>query len=540
MRKQTKLVAVLSAAALLAVGASMTSFAGWEKDEDGIWHYYDSDDEMVEDEWRKDGSKWFYLDEDGDMLTDAWVDDDYYVDESGAMLTNAWKYTVSDEDQDEPDEDGERWFYFNNKGKKVVNDTKKINGKTYLFDSDGKMEFGWQQDNNTGDMYYYGDENDGARTESQWLWLERSGNLSDEDLDDGQKKGLCDDTSSDPCDDEGWYWFQSSGKMYKDKTKKKINGKFYMFNEHGQMLYEWIDNKKVSVGSNAQLDAKRADGSVATAGEMLYYNVNEEGWRADGWYQIDGSEAMKTDSDTDWYYIDDGEMYHATDADDAGTTDGGSEVYVMRKKVKVSGNKYFAFNKKGQMQDGLQYIVKDHGFFYFDENGYQKTGKVSSVECEDDDYTFYFTTKNGKNGIGYTGEKDGTLYFNGKRLEADDDYKFYVVDGSIYLVNTKGKIQKATNSKKYDDIENGAYVGKDVHVTTNKKGIVSSVQVGNAAATRSEDLLTDLATDINATGFDAKSYENANDNKVAVPFIDLYDSNDVYTYTGSDYAEGWR
>ena len=216
MRKQTKLVAVLSAAALLAMGASMTSFAaGWQKDDAGVWHYYDSDDEMVTGEWKKDGGKWFYLDEDGDMLTDAWVDDDYYVDESGAMLTNAWKYTVSDEDQDEPDEDGERWFYFNNKGKKVVNDTKKINGKTYLFD---KMEFGWQQDNNTGDMYYYGDENDGARTESKWLWLERSGNLSDEDLDDGQNKGLCDDTSSDPCDDEGWYWFQSSGKMYKDKT----------------------------------------------------------------------------------------------------------------------------------------------------------------------------------------------------------------------------------------------------------------------------------------------------------------------------------
>ena len=77
MRKQTKLVAVLSAAALLAVGASMTSFAGWEKDEDGIWHYYDSDDEMVTGEWRKDGSKWFYLDDDGNMATDAWVDDEY-------------------------------------------------------------------------------------------------------------------------------------------------------------------------------------------------------------------------------------------------------------------------------------------------------------------------------------------------------------------------------------------------------------------------------------------------------------------------------
>ena len=205
MRKQTKLVAVLSAAALLAMGASMTSFAaGWQKDDAGVWHYYDSDDEMVTGEWKKDGGKWFYLDEDGDMLTDAWVDDDYYVDESGAMLTNAWKYTVSDEDQDEPDEDGERWFYFNNKGKKVVSDTKKINGKTYLFDSDGKMQFGWQYDSVNDDMYYYGDENDGARVESQWLWLEKSGNLSDEDIDDGQNKGQCDDSTSDPCDDEGW------------------------------------------------------------------------------------------------------------------------------------------------------------------------------------------------------------------------------------------------------------------------------------------------------------------------------------------------
>ena len=49
MRRQTKLVAVLSAAALLALGASMTSFAaGWEKDEDGIWHYYDSENDGID------------------------------------------------------------------------------------------------------------------------------------------------------------------------------------------------------------------------------------------------------------------------------------------------------------------------------------------------------------------------------------------------------------------------------------------------------------------------------------------------------------
>ena len=46
MKKQTKLVAVLSTAALLAIGASMTSFAatGWAE-EDGTWVYYNRDGE---------------------------------------------------------------------------------------------------------------------------------------------------------------------------------------------------------------------------------------------------------------------------------------------------------------------------------------------------------------------------------------------------------------------------------------------------------------------------------------------------------------
>ena len=104
MRKQTKLVAVLSAAALLALGASMTSFAaGWEKDEDGIWHYYDSD---VED------------DEDDDL-------------------------------------------------------------------EDGEMQYGWHESDNGEEAYYLGEEDEGWRAESQWLWLEKSG-LNEDDLDDDE------------------------------------------------------------------------------------------------------------------------------------------------------------------------------------------------------------------------------------------------------------------------------------------------------------------------------------------------------------------
>ncbi len=441
MRKQTKLVAVLSAAALLAMGASMTSFAaGWEKDDAGVWHYYDSDDEMVTGEWRKDGSQWFYLDDDGNMATSSWVDDDYYVGEDGAMLKNTWIKTTSDEDIDDPESDGDAWYYFDSNGKKVSNDDKKINGKTYYFDGDGKMEDGWYESEN-GDVYYLGTEDEGWRAENQWLWLAKP--------DDEDEITDCTDDETDPCDEEGWYFFGSNGKMYKDAKKKKVNGKYYYFNEHGQMLYEWINNSPVAVGTggNAVLDGSNPN---STPSDMLYMNPVEEGWRADGWYEIDGSEDTGTDNDTDWYYFDDGE---AKRAEDFITKDGdGVDVYREKFKIKASGNKYFCFDQYGRMQTGLQRL--DDGFYYFDDNGYMKTGRVSNVEDDEDTYTFYFNTKNGGNGRGWTGEKSGYLYWNGKRCEADDDYRFYSYEDKTYLVNSSGKIQ-SSESKKYDIEANG-------------------------------------------------------------------------------------
>ena len=536
MRKQTKLVAVLSAAALLAMGASMTSFAaGWERDDDGTWHYYDSEDEMVYDEWAKDGSNWYYLDEDGNMLIDSWVDDEYYVGEDGAMLVNEWKKTYADEDMDDPDEDGEHWYYFGSKGKKVVDDTRKINGRTYLFDEDGQMQYGWQDID--GEGYYFGGEDEGWRTEDQWLWLERSG-LVDEDEDEQDQLLGCIDDDDDMCDDEGWYWFQSSGKMYHDDAKKKINGKYYIFNEHGQMLYEWINGTARTVGSNAQLDGNLAEGATpAVADDMLYYNVVEDGSRGTGWYEIDGAVDMGADSDTDWYYIDDGDITHAGAKDLAvDVTDDGNPVYRMRDKIKESGNKYFCFNEKGQMQTGLQYLQDEGGFFYYDENGYQEDGRVASVECEDDDYTFYFNTSNGKNGLGYTGEKDNYLYFNGKRLEADDDYRFYYVDGHVYLVNTKGKVQKATSDdgKEFDDIENEWFSGEEeVVVKTNKNGVVTYIA-------RDKNHVYDNEKEIREAIIEDFPGDVTEDNWISIPFIQLYDGTYTYSVVGTTLAEGWN
>ena len=124
MRKQTKVVAVASAAALLAIGGAMTSFAaqGWVE-EDGTWYYYDKDGNKVENEWKKSGDNWFYLDgeEGGAMATDKIVVDDkdntYYVDGNGVMVTNTWVKVVN-EDQDDDDDPAEyRYYYMQSSGK---------------------------------------------------------------------------------------------------------------------------------------------------------------------------------------------------------------------------------------------------------------------------------------------------------------------------------------------------------------------------------------------------------------------------------------
>ena len=69
MRKQTKLVAALSATALLAIGASAVSFAAGWNNTTGNWQYLDNDGNPIADEWRKSGDYWFYLGSDGNMVT---------------------------------------------------------------------------------------------------------------------------------------------------------------------------------------------------------------------------------------------------------------------------------------------------------------------------------------------------------------------------------------------------------------------------------------------------------------------------------------
>ena len=248
MRKQTKVVAVASAAALFAIGASMTSFAatGWVE-EDGTWYFYDNDGNRVENAWKKSGDNWYWLDgeEGGAMAMEKIIEDNddiYFVDANGVMVRNTWIQVVN-EDQDEDEDPAEfHYYYFQSNGKayKASDNSnirfRTIDGKRYAFDDDGKILYGWV--NEQGER-----QSDDDGWESAIYYL---GNWDKGDMKIGWQKIYVYDSDEDD-DMEHWFNFKSNGKKrFNDSTEnhdifkeEKINGKRYGFDNRGVMTYEW-------------------------------------------------------------------------------------------------------------------------------------------------------------------------------------------------------------------------------------------------------------------------------------------------------------
>ena len=126
--------------------------------------------------------------------------------------------------------------------------------------------------------------------------------------------------------------------------------------------------------------------------------------------------------------------------------------------------------------------------------------------------------------MGQKGEKDDYLYFNGKRLQAEDDNKLFFYDGDVYLVNKKGKIQTAKDGKKFD-LENRGVDEEDVMVYTNSAGKVERIESANGnfdyTAADLIEMMIEEVSDLEKV---------TEDTIVAMPFIQLYDD-DIYTYT---------
>ena len=342
MRKQTKLVAVASAAALLAVGASMTSFAaaGWVE-EDGQWFFYDRDGNRVEDTWKKSGDNWYWLDseEGGAMAIDKLIEDGedtYYVDSNGVMVRNTWVKVVNEEQDDESDPAEYIYYYMQSNGKayKTKSEStqfKTIDGKRFAFDEDGKMLYGWVNGNHEriDDENWY---DEGVYYLGQW---------DDGVMKTGWQKIYVTDNEDDDEEKEFWFNFKSNGQKRKaDDTKgtvgniteKTINGKKYGFDYRGVMTYEWT----LTTTNNTQVGA-------ATASSWKYFRSPEDGARVTkGWFKV---VAPEEDNDNIFTTYEEGMTFASDDADSETErwyyADGDGQLYAG--KIKKIKGKYYGF-----------------------------------------------------------------------------------------------------------------------------------------------------------------------------------------------------
>ena len=409
MKKQTKITAVLSAAAIMTMVSGIPAYAasyGWVTEGD-TKVYYDEDGYLTTDSWRKRGEDWYYLGEDGQIVSNAKIDE-YYVDEDGKMVTNAWVELKNEEDPDSPETPGSFWYYFEKDGKSAVSKWVKFDSKWYYFDESGHMATGKTEID--GATYYLGTEKDGAMR-TGWIRLEENSHA--------------------PGSSESWYYFNSDGKMVTTQYDKKIDGNYYTFID-GKMQTGWV-----LMPSEASAATESDAAKPAHVTDYQYYGGSGDGKRAEGFHTIEGITGIHDADETFTFYFKSGKAY-------CSNVKGNSLFTINAKK--------YAFSDLGIMQTGRQIANIDGGEianFYFGDDGIVKTGKQTIYNDETGETeNWFFHTDGDKKGQGYHGLRDGILYIYGKRQDASagERYAPAELNGVTYLVGTTGNVQKATSS----------------------------------------------------------------------------------------------
>ena len=241
--------------------------------------------------WVKEDSGTVNTDEDSNPFADALY---YCGGDNDGVVREGWVSYYDGYDADDDDYRGELttlYFYFGNNGKKVYATdlnakTKNINGRTYAFNEEGIMYSGWdayeQSEKWTTKPVYFSGEDDGHMVKKGWVYAVPGEQVDSKAFDE---------------DEEKYMYFANNGFMYRD-TIKKINGKYYIFDDHGIMqtgLVLWsvegVDNSGVTVHY-----VKKADLDVAEGAEATKKGIFRHGDGATDFIQLnwDGTESTGT------------------------------------------------------------------------------------------------------------------------------------------------------------------------------------------------------------------------------------------------------
>ena len=474
MRKQTKIAAVVSAAALLALGASMTSFAaskGTWMMVDGEWYCYDKNGDAYTNVFCSSNGKEYYVGDDGQLVRSEWVEYDgdyYFVNSSGAKITNDWRLTTPYDD----DSADEEWYYFKSNGKRAENEKITYKGKSYYFDTDGKMLTGWvttgdgtssvnEASGYEKDHTFYCDET-GARVEGAWVKDTKPG-VTDDDADE----------------DEYWYYLKKATGKPATGKQSNINGQIYLFNGEGQMQVGWVARSDSKTKNFVQLDKEDNEQDMILlkdyADSEVYYCGDEDDGHAkkNKWLKTWlPSDTEEEEDDKEWFWFDkNGKLYRAdADAKSASNAqkykleegnlvyDGAAEEQKVNKK-KVNSKDYW-FREDGVMLSKSYMLKNDSAkdsMFYFggSDDGSMKTGAQTVKDNTGDSYKFYFYTKDSygyAKGAGVIGNQSNKLYYYGLQIQADDyKYQLAEVAGKKFIVNSNGTIQHSANTEYKED-----------------------------------------------------------------------------------------
>ena len=305
----------------------------WYYDEAGNRYYFDKNGELYRDGIKEiDGKKYLFDSEGRAQKGFQKVGEHLYYFGLGSFTQqmNRWH-----------DEAGNR-YYFDKDGEVYRDGIKEIGGKKYLFDNEGRAQKGFQK---VGEhLYYFGL---GSYTQQMNRWHDEAGNR---------------------------YYFDKDGEVYRDGFKE-IDGKKYLFNSEGAVAkgIKLVDNK------------------------LYYFNSNTGYMHTNKWYIENGKYK--------YYFGDDGIAYNSG-------------------IKKIDGNEYY-FETNGELFKGVKILNGKINCF----------GVITGIKQYNKWYTLDTSSI-------YYVDSTGNAYSNG-------DYK---IDNKWYKFDVDGKLKtgwQTINGKKY-------------------------------------------------------------------------------------------
>ncbi|URI12678.1 N-acetylmuramoyl-L-alanine amidase [Ligilactobacillus salivarius] len=324
-------------------------------------------------------------------------------------------------------------YYFDTFNGAMTTGQRNIDGSWYLFDNQGVMQTGFQRIDYQNKTVHY-DSN--GKMQYGWQWVDNATRYFDKvtgAMTTGQKNI-----------NNHWYLFDNKGAMQRGFQNLKSYGqdKTVYYNKDGWMLYgqqkiggHWYNfdrvTGKMSIGFTYLTDQnKKVYYSEAkdTLGQMQY-----------GWQKINNNE----------YYFD-----KVTGAIATGQKDIGGKNYlfdnqgIMQTGQRNINGHWYYFAKDGSMQTGFVYINDQDKTVYYASNGQMQYGQQNISG-----HWYNFDRVTGKMSIGFTylTDQNKKVYYSEAKAKLGQMlYGFQTISGKTYYFDkVQGTV--ATGEKKIDN-----------------------------------------------------------------------------------------